>query len=158
MTKSNTTVFCEDQGVGGYEPGHVVMDTYIRFYNQNTSNNTLDYEDKSGNSGGEGKGAFISGYGNNFSAFFNTKGISEEGISYKTALIISGTKTSSGIQNLYYAFIMVEKGADPTNELMDVGVFRIFKDEDGMAKNSVWARGTLPEFVSGCTAFSNNKK
>ncbi|WP_300814093.1 fimbrillin family protein [uncultured Bacteroides sp.] len=152
------TVYCEDQGVGGYDPGDVVKDTYIRFYNQNTTNNTLDYEDKSGNSASVGKGAFISGYGDYFSAFFNTEGVSD-GIKYKTALIISGIKTSSGIRDLYYAFIMVEKGADPEEELMDEGVFRVFKDGDGLAANTAWTRNNVtPDFEQGFSAFSKYKK
>lgn len=130
------TVYCEDNV---YAPGEVVADTYIRFSNQNTSNNTLDYEEKSLESVSTGKGAFISGTGNNFTAFFNTVGASF-GISTKTALVISGTKTSNGIKDLCYAFIMVEKGSDPEGKLMDEGVFRVFKDQDGMAANSNWSR------------------
>ncbi len=130
------TVYCEDNV---FAPGEAVADTYIRFSNQNTSNNTLDYEEKSLESVSTGKGAFISGTGNNFTAFFNTVGASF-GISTKTALVISGTKTSNGIKDLCYAFIMVEKGSDPEGKLMDEGVFRVFKDQDGMAANSNWSR------------------
>ena len=131
-------VYCEDQGDGGYDPGTIVYSTRILFSNQNASKNTLDYNSVSvGGSWQEGKGAFISGSGDNFTAFFNTEGISS-GIYIKTALVISGTKTSSGIENLHYAFVMVEKGDDPDEKLMDEGVFRVFKDEDGMSVNSDW--------------------
>ncbi len=132
-----TTVYCED---GNYEPGHVIADFYIRFSNQNSVTNTLDYEGMHDESTyDEGKGAFISGSGNNFTAFFNTEGESS-GIYTKTALVISGTKTSSGIKDLYYAFVMVEKGSDPNHKLMDEGVFRVFKDGDGLASNYSWTK------------------
>lgn len=129
------TVYCEDY-VGGdsYYPGYEVASCYIEFSNQNTKKNTLDYYEESttGNSVAEGKGAFISGSGNNFTAFFNTVGEAYD-IYIKEALVISGTKTSSGIKNLHYAFVMVEKGPDPDGILMNEGVFRVFKDGDGMS-------------------------
>lgn len=133
------TVHCQDEGNGGYEPGEEVAPMTIRFSNQNATVNTIDYEGVSaGGSTGEGKGAFISGSGSNFTAFFNVVG-SSSGIYTKTALVISGSKTSSGIANLYYAFVMVEKGDDPDGLLMKEGVFRVFKDEDGMSVNTTWA-------------------
>ena len=128
------TVYCEDYGSGGYEPGRIVVSEYLTFYNQNTTKNTIDFYEESanGSSWQEASGAFVMGEGNEFSAFFNTHGESR-GIYTKTALLISGTKTSSGIYNLYYAFVMVEKGDDPNNELMAEGVFRVFKDQDGIS-------------------------
>lgn len=132
-------VHCQDEGNGGYEPGEEVVPMTIRFSNQNSTVNTIDYEGVSaGGSTGEGKGAFISGSGTNFTAFFNVVG-SSSGIYTKTALVISGSKTSSGIANLYYAFVMVDKGDDPDGLLMKEGVFRVFKDKDGMSVNTTWA-------------------
>ena len=61
----------------------------------------------------------------------------------KTALVISGTKTASGIEDLHYAFVIVEKGDDPDGKLMEEGVFRVFKDEDGMSVNSDWEYSTV---------------
>ena len=132
------TVYCED---GEYEPGFIVESYIIKFSNQNTSNNTVDYNERNevGDAVGAGNGAFISGSGNNFTAFFNVTG-STYGISTKTALVVSGTKSSSGISNLYYAFILVEKGYDPENKLMEEGVFRVFKDKDGLSVNTSWTR------------------
>lgn len=138
-----STVYCEDYGNGGYAPGDIVNSTYIRFSNQNTVYNTLDIDQTSG--GGTatstGTGAFISGSGNNFTAFFNTTGQSS-GISTKTALVISGTKVTGGIQNLKYAFVLVEKGSDPENKLMKEGVFRVFEDKDGISPLVDWPNST----------------
>ncbi|MDY3266603.1 MAG: fimbrillin family protein [Phocaeicola sp.] len=140
------TVHCEDEGQGGYDPGEIMKPMTIRFSNQNSTNNTVDYEEKTdgGTTEGEGKGAFISGSGNNFTAFFNVEG-QTDGIYTNTALVISGTKLSSGISNLYYAFIMVEKGSDPNHDLMEEGIFRVFKDKDGLSVNTTWSRATQPK-------------
>lgn len=103
-----------------------------------------------GSSTDEGKGAFISGSGNNFTAHFNTEGVSS-GISTKTPLVISGIKTSEGIKDLYYAFVMVEKGEDPDNILMKEGIFRVFRDQDNLAVYATWPE---IEAVAGETRFA----
>lgn len=137
------TVFCEDYGSGGYESGYIINSYYCQFLNQNFENNTIDYKEASsvGSDSSVGNGAFISGSGNNFTAFFDTSGESQ-GISTRTALVISGTKTSEGIEDLYYAFVMVEKGDDPNHELMNEGIFRVFRDQDGLSVNASWPATT----------------
>lgn len=138
LIKPMVAVYCED---GGYKPGDEVTETKIRFTNQNDSNGTIDYEDIEGSDRQVGKGAFVSGDGNNFTAYFDTDGETEgEYGTIKTtmALVISGTKTSSGISNIKYAFTMVKKVGDKDDELMEEGVYRVFKDKDGLAANSTW--------------------
>lgn len=130
-------VYCEDYGHGGYAPGTEVYPVTIRFSNQNFKTNTLDYHDYQTNASSTGVGALICGSRNNFSAYFSTAGTAY-GISYRTVLIVSGTKTDEGIKDLYYAFGMVEKGDDPEGILMDEEVFRVFKDSDGLSVNSTW--------------------
>ena len=127
-------VYCED---GEYAPGHQVVDRTIRFSNQNTVTNTLDYDSYTSNSRDSGPGAFISGTGDNFSAFFDSEG-QTYGIYTKLALVISGSISSNGIKDLYYAFVMVKKGDDPNHRLMEEGVFRVFKDSDGISVKSNW--------------------
>lgn len=124
-----------------YSPGRTFADNYLFFTDQDEEEDTINFVgfeiDKYGEVISEryGEGAFISGDGNNFSIFFDTFGESHynDGDTYsQTALIISGTKTSSGINNIYYAFAMVDK-YDPYNHLMAIGVFRVFVDGDGIA-------------------------
>ncbi|MCM1029107.1 MAG: DUF4988 domain-containing protein [Pseudoflavonifractor sp.] len=131
------TVYCEDQGNGGFDPGYVVTSEYLGFFNQNSTNLTIDFKQSTPNMSSYkiGDGCYIQGSDNKFTAFFNTEGQSK-GIYTKTALLISGTKTANGIKDLYYAFVMVDKGNDPSNLLMKKGVFRVFKDSDGMAENA----------------------
>ena len=140
-----TTVYCEDYpNGGGFAPGKVVNSRVVRFTNQNTKTNAIDYDSYVVNSTSyeEGKGAFISGSGNNFTAYFNTEGYTD-GIYNKTALVISGTVTSNGIKNLHRAFIMLKKN-DPKGELMDEGVYRVFKDGDGLSVLTTWNRSNVP--------------
>ena len=118
-------------------------DVYLRFYNQDMVNNTIDYEEKSETNALEstGTGAFISGEGDKFSIFFNTNGvvhIDGHDVSFKEALVISGVKTDEGIKDLEYAFTLVEKTGDTTDKLMDVGGFRVFKDGDGLSNYTTW--------------------
>ena len=157
-----TTVFCKDYpSNGGFAPGYEVSSSYIRFSNQNTVYNTLDIDEVSvsGNSASTGTGAFISGSGNNFTAYFNTIG-QGYGISTKTALVISGTKVSGGIANLKYAFVMVDKGDDPENKLMGEGVFRVLKDGNDISEYATWPGNTrtyAPDGEQGTTVFTYNK-
>lgn len=111
---------------------------FINLTNQNTATNTIDMEELSTNGDyAIGEGAIIVGEGNNFSVLFNTEGTTS-GIYNKTALLISGTKGEEGIENMKYAFVMVEKGDDPEGELVDEGVFRVFQDQDGMSYATSW--------------------
>lgn len=126
----------------GYEYGHQFADSYIRFHNQDMVNNTLDYQEQQSSSQSIGTGCFISGEGDKFSIYFNTEGVtnySEYDITFKTALIISGIKTDEGIQDLYYAFVMVDKSDDPKPYIMAVGDYRVIKDGDGISYPYSWA-------------------
>ena len=142
---------------GNYEPGYNNFSTlYFNISNQNFTTNTLDYREKEIGNGGvtsesEGKGAFISGEGNNFTVFFNTTGVTHlENYDVDTtdALIISGTKTSDGIRDLHYAFVIVKKSADPDNRLMKEGDFRVFKDGDNWAETTSWPSGTRVQQIT----------
>ena len=130
---------------GYYSPGKTLSPKYIRFYNQDPATNTLDYAQKEDMSEGKGEGSFISGSGNQFTVFFNVEGVyrsDDYACEYKEAMVISGTRTDSGIKDLQYAFVMLEKGNDWKNNLMDVNAFRVFKDGDGLAASSVWPSGS----------------
>lgn len=142
----------------GFEVGHVFVDTYIKFFNQNMVNNTLDFQEQSGSSESTGKGCFISGEGDRFSVFFNTVGVTRYSydINFKTALVISGIKSYYGLEDLYYAFIMVDKSSDPDTYIMEIGDFRVFKDGDGISYYSPWSnnakkrvirKGKLPQGI-----------
>lgn len=130
-----------------YDVGHEIVPVHMKFFNQNSRNNTLDYHEKEGDiSTAEGKGAFISGDGSNFTIYFNTVStVPQYSATLKQALVVSGTKTSSGIKNLVYAILFTDKTGDPDNHLVPAGAFRVFKDGDGLAKETSWPDGTRGE-------------
>lgn len=138
LMSPSETVYCQD---GTYSVGQVIIDYVLDFSNQNKNNNKIDFRQygkiESQLDYAEGPGAFISGDEHFFTAYFNTLG-TNDGVDNKTALVISGEKTSAGIKNLFYAFVMVEKGSDPDHKLMDEGSFRIFKDGDGLSTPTTW--------------------
>ncbi len=98
----------------------------------------MTYASKQGSSSeGSSDEVTVSGSNDDFTAYFISTG-TNSGISFKTATVISGTKTSSGIKNYLNAFILLEKGADPNGKLMGVNEFRIFKDNNNLASNTTW--------------------
>ena len=95
LVEPNVTVYCQDEGNGGYYPGDYVTSEYILFREQDMTKNTINYSQLYANFSGYsiGNGAFISGEGDNFTVYFDTEGATYD-IYTRTALVISGTKTS----------------------------------------------------------------
>jgi len=112
-------------------------DIYIAFIKG--SNGKLSYRQKQGSSqsGSDNVTVEIVGSGSNFTAYFEADGESD-GIRTKMSTVISGTLTSSGISNFNYAFVMLEKGYDPDEDLVPVNTWRTFKDGDGLAERYNW--------------------
>lgn len=57
---------------------------------------------------------------------------------FATFKFLSGTKNAEEIQNLQYAFVMVEKGDGREGILMEESVFRVFKDGDEISYYTSW--------------------
>jgi hypothetical protein len=121
-----------------YPAGHIFDDFLMQFENQ-VSENVVTYRGKHIEAQGFEMSSRVSvaGSGDNFSAYFRTTGETNN-IRTETALIITGTKTFMGIEDLYYAFIMLDKGPDPDGYVMDVNEFRIIKDGDNLSGNTFW--------------------
>jgi hypothetical protein len=79
--------------------------------------------------------AFIAGNGNKFSVFINSTG-PQYGIPTKVLTIISGELNGLNISNLTYTFYMDEKGADPTNKLINAKTGRVFEDTDKITQRT----------------------
>lgn len=116
-------------------------DYKFRFRNQDNTTRTieLDYKtipdetvDKA-----SGKGAFIIGEGNNFTVFMQTQGV-QDGVTYKYVYVFSGVinPSTKHIVNWYDSLTLTEKGDDPTGKLIDVGVSRVFVEDDGVASST----------------------
>lgn len=129
---------CTFDNSGSNESGYHFDNYHYKFHNQNNDKLTiaLDEKNTSGSSGidsASGIGSFISGTSNDFTVFTDEKGVSY-GINYESITIISGTITSTGIENFQNSFYMKDKGNDPDKKLIDVGSARIFKDEDSFSE------------------------
>ncbi len=129
-------VYCED---GVYSPGYNYGTEIIRFSNFNEVDNTLDYSHYFQNKDEfqSGTGAFISGNGNYFTAYFISEGATK-GVTTKQASIISGEVTDDGLKNVYSALLMLEKGDDPYRYVMKEGYYRIYKDGDTLSEPCEW--------------------
>ena len=128
----------------GQTPPGKLKDLDFGFYGQ--KNKRLDYvmasvsQDQQEHGHYErGEGMYITGEGNNFTAFIATQGKSA-GITFTSGVIISGNYdvAKKGIHNLRYATVMIDKLNDPKDKLMKIGVFRVFKDTDGWSDFFDW--------------------
>ena len=123
---------------GQFSVGYVFADLTMQFSGQNSITNIITYKNKTGGSLESSDEVSVSGSGDNFTAYFNTVGEYDDKVTtFKTATIISGTISNSGIENLTEAFVMLEKN-DPNKILMAVNEYRIFKDGNGLASNTTW--------------------
>lgn len=78
---------------------------------------------------------YLNGSENNFTAYYSIKGTHYTGVSYKAALVLSGTKTSEGINNFYLTLILLNKSTKNSDtELMPKNSFRIISSSDKIAR------------------------
>jgi hypothetical protein len=127
-------------------------DLFIRMTNQDTSKNTVMYEDKQASNVREKTEMVVLGKGNNFTLFAVVPGYTGN-VTYKLATIVSGTMADNGIKDCYQAILMVDKD-DPENKLMKVGTYRIFKDEDGLSSPTSWSSRSAVREGSGAGSIS----
>jgi hypothetical protein len=80
---------------------------------------------------------YLVGTGSQFTAYFIATGQTYE-IYNKESTIISGTLTENGIEDFHLAFVMLEKGADPSSILVPVNTYRVFKENDALAVRQDW--------------------
>ena len=120
--------------------GNSFLSQDFKFFNQDMTKNTIDMYRVQGTGWSKGNGAFISGSGDNFTVYFDAEG-ADHGIWVKKTYVFSGTMTSAGIANFTYTFIMKDKGDDPDDSIVEVGTYRVFKDEDGLAEKCEWTHG-----------------
>lgn len=139
--------FAQDKAVAVYcsdnykQPGGEILSNYMRFYNLDQENLTIDFECVEPNNSGvvverhPATQVLVSGSGNNFTLCYVSNGKVNSSIT-KEAYIISGTKTASGIKDLYFAFTMLESSVP--SQTMKVGEFRSYKDKDGLSVPVTW--------------------
>jgi len=124
-----------------YEEEGNFMDIELTYSTQSSVENKLvgliqqvNEGDVYSTSNSEGK-TYIYGSNNNFTICDPMIKTDKNGKSIKELFIISGTKTESGISNLYISLLMTEKPEEAV-DIINVNDYRIFKDGDGLATNS----------------------
>ena len=125
--------YSSDPGEKGFTKGDKAVNYKYRFYQQNGVKLKSDYRAlKFGvNDIATGSGAIISGSGNNFTVFLN-HAAHTEGVKNNDIILISGEITPEGIKDLLLTLTVTEK-EDTNNQIMKVGVYRIFQHE-GIAR------------------------
>ena len=104
----------------------------IKFSNQ-SYDNTISYHSSLAGPEIVSPIAYIQGSGNNFTVYLRETKI-DQGKTVTTATVISGTKRSNGIENLVYAFAMI----NPADGSVIAGTMRKFIDGDYLAENFNW--------------------
>ena len=111
------------------------MNMNLTFSNQNNTDLSVvvdyqkNYFDRGRSLTGTGLGAFITGEGNKFSAFFVVDGTSVSGY-YKSVEVISGEISADGIKNWQRAYIMVEDNPSTIKK----GQGRLNIDDDNLVE------------------------
>jgi len=131
--------------------GNIRFNNYTYKFSKQTAdlNIELNYQSDSGRDIGEGIGAFIAGSGQTFSVYLETKSTIDEGthtVSFHTASIYSGTKSSDGIIDFQFGFIVTKKENDLDNNFMEVGDSRVIYEADKLAES-------IPDYPSKLSKF-----
>lgn len=118
-------------------PGQTFNDAYIRMHNYNSETYTIRF-DRGQDSDPEphfGEGSYIIGEGNNFTVFGPQESTYPEG-TVLSMNVFSGTLTSDGIANAYYALIMLDNAGNSGLIANDTG--RSFEDGDQFSEITDW--------------------
>jgi hypothetical protein len=130
-----------------YKPGKIFTDYIAKYTNQNMTKNTATYQYEERNKNGDVTSksneaeAKVLGEGNNYTTYIIVETTHTDGSWTKMATILSATVTAEGLRNFYEGILMLDK-KDPNNTRMGIGVFRIFKDEDGLSEPTTWKART----------------
>lgn len=117
-----------------WQTGRVISDYKYRFYDQAGDELKLDIKQSSETA--TGLGSFVSGFGNKFTIFAETKGV-QSGIQNTQLSVISGELSNDGIINFQFAFTFTDKTGDAGNSvLIPVGKSRIWEDGDKLASKT----------------------
>jgi hypothetical protein len=127
----------------GYSWSGKLADQIMNFTDQDKQKNTINYQYRQSGNLSDKTQMVVMGEGDQFTIFAVMNGANASvNATYKMAEIVSGTMTADGIKDFFSGILMLEKN-DPSNQLMKVGTYRIFKDGDGLASPSTWsARST----------------
>lgn len=123
-------------------------DKYFSFYEQDRT--TSKYKESQTGVLSHTELVSVTGSENNFTAYFIIDATTTEAgftATSRQAMVVSGTKVSSGIENYKYALVMLAKN-DPNEILAPIGRTRAYKDGNELAANTSW----LSKNSNSCSA------
>lgn len=114
-------------------PGSQFGDYYFKLYDQNSDDLTIKLTYSNSGEEGTGLGGYIVGDNNKFSIF------AEVNSTYKSSNavlvhVISGTLTSDGIEDLYFANFMIDNNENVGGYWIENGEGRVIYDSDGLSE------------------------
>lgn len=117
----------------GDTPGYTFADYYVNFHEQNNSDLTVKINYKNGGEEGSGLGAFIVGKDSEFTVFAE---VNSTYMSYSAKMVhvISGTVTTTGIKDLYFANFMVDNYGNVGKVWIENEEGRVIYDTDGTSE------------------------
>jgi hypothetical protein len=118
--------------IDGDTPGHLFADFRVRFSDQNNDDLTVKVSYTNGSEEGKSLGSFVSGNGNDFSVFVKMTSTSLD-TEADLLLIISGTKVTEGIKDLYYSIFMLNNYGNANDYWIENGKGRVIYDSDGIS-------------------------
>jgi len=119
-------------------PGRQFGDYYLKLYDQNSDDLTIKLTYLNSDEEGTGLGGYIVGDNNKFSIFAEVnstyKNSNDEVFSAILIHVISGTWTSSGIKDLYFANFMIDNNENIGGYWIENGEGRVIYDSDGLSE------------------------
>jgi hypothetical protein len=109
--------------------GSTYSDYVFYLHNQDNAKLSITLDYQNGPEAGTGLGGFISGNGNDFSVFVKVRSTNSSSGYADMIHIISGTMTSTGIKNMYFANFMLDNFGN--SGWIANGEGRILYDSDG---------------------------
>jgi len=139
-----------------YAIGYTFADFYVKYYDQDNSTLKLKVDYKNGPETGTGLGGLLVGKNNTFTVFAKISA-TNSGTNADIIQVVSGTLTSSGIKDLYFANFMLNDYGDPKNVWMANGQGRVLYDSDGNSPIVSSFSDVQVQKVSGLSAGSSFK-
>lgn len=133
-----------NSNISGDEIGNQYAHNITQISNQNNEDLSVDYYGFQVDDNGSivtqeyGVASFISGNGNNFTVIIKTESSSTDSqnntVIMDMGIAITGTLYNGYIQNMEYAFIVIDKTGDVNDEYVEIGEGRLFVDGDGISE------------------------
>lgn len=138
----------KESNVPGDYPGFTFADYRVTFYEQNSDNLTIKMNYLNGPESGTGLGGYIVGSNNSFTVFAEVNS-TYSGYESRLVQVISGTLTSTGIDDFFYANFMIDNYGNPGGVWIGNGEGRVIYDSDGFSEKVTVSKSDNSETGNG---------